>query len=48
MKINDYYYEDLDPESFRKILIDLKTNKTIKKGSQIGRQTSHPKRSNEC
>jgi len=46
IQINDYYYEDLDPETFRQILIDLKTNQPIKKGSQIGRQTSHPKRSN--
>ena len=46
IQINDNYYEDLDPKSFKKILIDLKTSKPIKKGSQIGRQASHPKRSN--
>jgi len=42
IQINDDYYEDLDPESFRKILLNLKNNQPIKKGSQIGRQTSHP------
>jgi NADH-quinone oxidoreductase E subunit len=44
VQINDDYYEDLDEDSFKKILIDLKQSKKISKGSQIGRQTSHPKR----
>ena len=48
VQINDDYYEDLDEDNFRKILIDLKNNKTINKGSQIGRQTSHPKRGNDA
>ena len=48
VQINDDYYEDLDEENFRKILIDLKNNKLINKGSQIGRQTSHPKRVNDA
>ena len=43
-QVNDDYYEDLDENTFKKILIDLKTNKPISKGSQIGRQASHPQR----
>jgi NADH-quinone oxidoreductase E subunit len=44
VQINDDYYEDLDEDSFKKLLTDLKQSKEIKKGSQIGRQTSHPQR----
>ena len=44
VQINDDYYEDLDENIFKKILLDIKNNTQIKKGSQIGRQTSHPKR----
>ena len=44
IQINDEYYEDLDEESFKKILMDLKENKTIKVGSQIGRKSSQPER----
>ena len=44
VQINDDYYEDLDENIFKKILLDIKNNTEIKKGSQIGRQTSHPKR----
>ncbi len=44
VQINDNYYEDLDEDNFKKILVDLKNNKSINNGSQIGRQTSHPKR----
>ena len=44
VQINEYYYEDLDEDSFKKILTDLKQSKEITKGSQIGRQTSHPQR----
>ena len=44
VQINDDYYEDLDENIFKKILLDIKNNIQIKKGSQIGRQTSHPKR----
>ena len=46
IQINDNYYEDLDENNFRVILNNLKNNKEIKKGSQIGRQSSHPKRGN--
>ena len=48
VQINDDYYEDLDEESFKKLLINLKLSKEIKKGSQIGRQTSHPERENNA
>ena len=48
VQINDDYYEDLDEDSFKKILTDLKNNKSISKGSQIGRQTSHPQRGNDA
>ena len=44
VQINDDYYEDLDENTFKKILLDIKNNTKIKKGSQIGRQASHPKR----
>ena len=44
VQINDDYYEDLDAENFKNLLINLKNNKSVKKGSQINRQTSHPLR----
>tara|TARA_Y100001947_G_scaffold140454_1_gene131401 strand:+ start:198 stop:791 length:594 start_codon:yes stop_codon:yes gene_type:complete len=44
IQINDEYYEDLDEENFRQLLNDLKTNKPIKIGSQIGRKSSQPER----
>ena len=44
VQINDDYYEDLNEENFKKILSNLKNNVDIKKGSQIGRLSSHPKR----
>ena len=44
VQINDNYYEDLDEDSFKKLLTNLKQSKEITKGSQIGRQTSHPQR----
>jgi len=46
IQINDDYFEDLNESNFRKILINLKNNKDIKIGSQIGRQGSNPKRDN--
>jgi len=48
VQINDNYYEDLDEDSFKKILTNLKNSKSIIKGSQIGRQTSHPQRRNDA
>ena len=44
VQINDDYYEDLDEKSFRNILKNLVKDNKIKKGSQIGRQSSNPKR----
>ena len=40
--INDYYYEDLTPESFEKLLDDFAAGKKRKPGSLIGRQGSAP------
>lgn len=40
--INDYYYEDLTPESFEKLLDEFAAGKTPKPGSAIGRQGSAP------
>jgi NADH-quinone oxidoreductase subunit E len=41
-QINDYYYEDLTPESLAKILDDFATGKKPKPGSYAGRHTSEP------
>ena len=41
--INDDYYEDLDTKSIKRIIADLKRNKKVKHGSQIGRHSSEPK-----
>ena len=46
IQVNDNYYEDLDSKNFRELLISLKNNKKLKKGSQIGRQASNPIRDN--
>ena len=40
--INDYYYEDLTPESFEKLLDDFAAGKKSRPGSLIGRQGSAP------
>jgi NADH-quinone oxidoreductase subunit E len=40
--INDYYYEDLTPESFEKLLDDFAAGKKPKPGSAIGRKGSAP------
>ena len=40
--INDYYYEDLTPESFEKLLDDFAAGRKPKPGSAIGRQGSAP------
>ena len=44
IQINDYYYEDLTEENFKHLLLKLKENEKIYTGSQIGRQSSEPKR----
>jgi NADH-quinone oxidoreductase subunit E len=41
-QINDYYYEDLTPESLAQIIDDFRTGKTPKPGSYIGRKSSEP------
>ena len=48
VQINDDYYEDLDESTLKKILTDLKNNKSISKGSQIGRQASHHERGKDA
>jgi len=40
--INDYYYEDLSPESFEALLDDFAAGKTPKPGSALKRQNSAP------
>ncbi len=40
VQINDDYYEDLDAESFAKLLDDLKNGREVAKGSQTGRLAS--------
>ena len=42
VKINENYYEDLDPESFNKLLDSLKMNKKVKIGPQSKRKGSEP------
>ena len=42
VKINENYYEDLDSESFNKILDGLKMNKKVKIGPQSKRKGSEP------
>ena len=48
VQINDNYYEDLNEDSFKKILTDIRNNRSVSKGSQIGRQSSHPQRGNDA
>ncbi len=42
MQIGDDYYEDLSPESTKRILGDLQAGGTPKTGSQTGRRSSEP------
>ena len=44
IQINDDYYEDLTEENFKHLLLKLKENEKISTGSQIGRQSSEPKK----
>ena len=46
VQINDDYFEDLNEDNFKKLLINLKNDKEITKGSQIGRLSSNPERKN--
>lgn len=42
VQINDDFYEDLTPEWFEKILLDLKRGDTVIPGPQTSRQASEP------
>ncbi|MCB1491858.1 MAG: NADH-quinone oxidoreductase subunit NuoE [Rhodobiaceae bacterium] len=42
VQINKDYYEDLTPESFEKLLNDLRDGKPVKPGPQNGRRVSEP------
>ena len=46
VQVNDDYFEDLNEDNFTKLLINLKNEKEITKGSQIGRLSSNPERKN--
>ena len=41
-QINDYYYEDLTPETMAQIIDDFAAGKSPKLGSRVGRHTSEP------
>ena len=41
-QINDYYYEDLTPQSLAQIIEDFRAGKQPKPGSYIGRKSSEP------
>ena len=41
-QINDYYYEDLTPETMAQIIDDFAADKSPKPGSRVGRHTSEP------
>jgi NADH-quinone oxidoreductase subunit E len=42
VQINKDYYEDLTPESFERILVDLREGRKVKSGPQDGRHSSEP------
>ena len=46
VQINDDYFEDLNEDNFKRLLINLKDDKEISKGSQIGRLSSNAERKN--
>jgi NADH-quinone oxidoreductase subunit E len=41
-QINDYYYEDLTPETLAQIIDDFRSGKSPQPGSYIGRKSSEP------
>ena len=43
VQINDDYYEDLNENNFKELLLKLKNGKSVIKGSQANRQSSEPK-----
>ena len=44
VQINDDYYEDLSEKNFKQLLLKIKNNEKITKGSQIGRKSSEAER----
>ena len=44
VQINDDYYEDLSEKNFKELLLKIKNNENITKGSQIGRKSSEAER----
>jgi len=44
VQINDDYYEDLSEKNFKELLLKIKNNEKIAKGSQIGRKSSEAER----
>ena len=44
VQINDHYYEDLTEENFKALLLKIKNNENVNKGSQTGRQSSEPQK----
>ena len=42
MQINQDYFEDLNENNFKELLFNLKNGISVKKGSQIKRQSSEP------
>ena len=46
VQINDDYFEDLNEDNFKRLLINIRDDKEISKGSQIGRLSSNPERKN--
>ena len=44
VQINDDYFEDLNENNFKRLLMNLKDDMEISKGSQIGRLSSNPER----
>jgi NADH-quinone oxidoreductase subunit E len=42
VQINKDYYEDLTPETFEQILVDLRQGRKVKPGPQDGRHSSEP------
>ena len=47
VQINDNYYEDLNEDNFKQLLLKLKNNSPVIKGSQIGRQSSEARKNNK-
>ena len=44
MQVNDHYYEDLNEQNFKELLLKIKNNEKTLKGSQIGRKSSEARR----